>query len=62
MVQNMQMNQNQFINQENWTEENMNNNDTSNLIANQYKMSNNKLKVGAVTSTNFMSGNNLNNQ
>ncbi len=51
MLQNMQMNQNSFQNQENWNEENS---DTGNLIANQYKMSNNKIKMGAATSTNFM--------
>jgi len=59
MINNMQLNQNSFVNQENWPEDNS---DTGHLIANQYKMSNNKLKIGAATSTNFMNGCNMNNQ
>ena len=54
MLANMQLNQNQFQSQENWPEE-----DTGHLIANQYKMSNNKLKMGAATSTNFMNNQQL---
>merc|ERR1712023_487702 len=47
MLHNMQLNSNSFVNQENWTEEGMNNSETGNLIAEQYKMSNNKIKMGA---------------
>lgn len=61
-MHNVNMNSNSFVNQENWTEENINSSDTGNLIANQYKMSNNKIKMGAATSTNFMNGANMNNQ
>ena len=61
-MHNVNLNSNSFVNQENWNEENINSSDTGNLIANQYKMSNNKIKMGAATSTNFMNGANMNNQ
>lgn len=49
----------QLGNQENWTEDMGSEN---NNLSNQLKMNNNKMKVGAATSTNFMNSNYMNNQ
>lgn len=53
MGQMMQMGSNSFMNQEQWDEQNAHS-ETSNMIANQYKMGGSKMKLGAATSTNFM--------